>query len=980
MLHHIYKTCNLFCHLCHYTEIDSLYPALLEELCSLLVHLLSFPNALSVFQIHESSDGSLSMTIHSTTLDHTGQYEVVASNSAGTAKCVAYLSIEPRLPTPPPTDNMEPPVFTKLLNDTVVTAGNSVKFEAEVTGVPAPTVSDLEVSSPTLSLDSGESALHIMNGDTMATACVNGINNHEGEKVIDENGNDTSYIDCQNTPNNGSGILGMNDYLNIMSKFRLDSSHLESKVSESDNLKETKEGLLYEEKDSCDDKKCDENFEDSDEGITGDGREFQVKEDTNDCEENHYHDRSESAKDETEKNCCEDSNNFSKFHSMKILDMETYSRMMMENVVVYGSLDDSPGMESTNFDQFEKYHKITVLPAEDCLVVPDESKSESLIDQEEEKEEEFNVYSDTEEGLAEASQKKPSQFIDLGLSEELQPVKLADLWNLIKDKLPNPKAGDTSSNEATPQQQSDDGTCMKNKSVSLCSEGDHDSGYFSNNFSPNTPCSESSVGSPQSGRSKRNSFTLTSEDISRCSTPGEDHLSAISVVSKNSGSEKNIAESTSSENSKTSSCSGQSSSEMYPKEVSENSEFNDTIVTEGVKSLGESMKLYGKELKPIEECSPDSDEGIDEKLNFTMIENSKYEDAYISKVDMSLETEKQDDCNNLDKKEDKNGRDVPCTLNQTCLDHKEQKNKKPNGNIEVSVRRFLAPECEYVSEYLRCPSSLSVISEESCVSDYEENTQISNDSNNNEDCSSKHSKTDTTSQTIVGKHHLVSQPVSRKEEPVTKEDDNYEKERKARRAARLAKLKELTQMLQKPSKISENDASHVESHDVHTLNSSVVSRVTLDTQVNSSLNLGDLLEKEGSHHPEEYGDPKQPNNAMVFVVKTVGQLSRMEMKQIINEKMQAAVGAGRALVRAFVLPFSEAMFIDLSNPAQVHEAPGSPMVEYGRSVVFETCLHATRGQGLAFDGETLDQDIPFLVQAGYYLIYVLYYKATKENK
>ncbi|XP_063883939.1 titin-like isoform X4 [Scylla paramamosain] len=91
-------------------------------------------------QIHESSDGSLSLTVHATTLDHTGQYEVVASNSAGTAKSVAYLSIEPRLPTPPPTDDTEPPVFTKLLNDTVVTAGNSVKFEAEVTGVPAPTI------------------------------------------------------------------------------------------------------------------------------------------------------------------------------------------------------------------------------------------------------------------------------------------------------------------------------------------------------------------------------------------------------------------------------------------------------------------------------------------------------------------------------------------------------------------------------------------------------------------------------------------------------------------------------------------------------------------------------------------------------------------------------------------------------------------------------------------------------------------------
>ncbi|XP_042205940.1 titin-like isoform X2 [Homarus americanus] len=91
-------------------------------------------------QIHESSDGSVSATIHAATLDHTGQYEIVASNTAGTAKCVAYLSIEPRLPTPPPAEQTEPPVFTKLITDVTVTSGCSAKFEAEVMGLPTPTV------------------------------------------------------------------------------------------------------------------------------------------------------------------------------------------------------------------------------------------------------------------------------------------------------------------------------------------------------------------------------------------------------------------------------------------------------------------------------------------------------------------------------------------------------------------------------------------------------------------------------------------------------------------------------------------------------------------------------------------------------------------------------------------------------------------------------------------------------------------------
>ncbi|XP_069984239.1 titin isoform X5 [Penaeus vannamei] len=92
------------------------------------------------FQIQENRDGSLIVHINAATLDHTGQYEIVASNAAGTAKCVAYLSIEPRLPTPPPPEHREPPVFTKLIQDVTVTSGSGVIFEAEVTGVPKPTV------------------------------------------------------------------------------------------------------------------------------------------------------------------------------------------------------------------------------------------------------------------------------------------------------------------------------------------------------------------------------------------------------------------------------------------------------------------------------------------------------------------------------------------------------------------------------------------------------------------------------------------------------------------------------------------------------------------------------------------------------------------------------------------------------------------------------------------------------------------------
>ena len=81
------------------------------------------------------------MLIDTAGFEHTGQYEVVASNAAGTAKCIAFLSIEQRLPTPPPREPAVPPVFTRQLTDITVTPGESVTFEVDVTGSPKPLVS-----------------------------------------------------------------------------------------------------------------------------------------------------------------------------------------------------------------------------------------------------------------------------------------------------------------------------------------------------------------------------------------------------------------------------------------------------------------------------------------------------------------------------------------------------------------------------------------------------------------------------------------------------------------------------------------------------------------------------------------------------------------------------------------------------------------------------------------------------------------------
>ena len=95
--------------------------------------------------MYEEADGIAVVLIPKTTLDHTGQYEVVASNCAGMAKCVAFLSVEPHLPPRPiiPVEPSAPPVFKKCLQHATVDAGTSAQFEAEVIGKPQPSVSYL---------------------------------------------------------------------------------------------------------------------------------------------------------------------------------------------------------------------------------------------------------------------------------------------------------------------------------------------------------------------------------------------------------------------------------------------------------------------------------------------------------------------------------------------------------------------------------------------------------------------------------------------------------------------------------------------------------------------------------------------------------------------------------------------------------------------------------------------------------------------
>lgn len=220
-----------------------------------------------------------------------------------------------------------------------------------------------------------------------------------------------------------------------------------------------------------------------------------------------------------------------------------------------------------------------------------------------------------------------------------------------------------------------------------------------------------------------------------------------------------------------------------------------------------------------------------------------------------------------------------------------------------------------------------------------------------------------------------------------KSDAEKQAERKARRAARLAKLRELTKILKTPSKISvcskHIDADSKEDGSPQSFCSNPNApdkvdmkniKVTTEFLNSSLLKSFETLPQKSETDSEMKGYSSEPNKAFMLMIKTKESLSQLEIKRIIVEKLRAVLEAGQSLIRAYVLPFTHAIFLDFSNPSVIQRGLTPLTQDILPNMVFEVCLHATRGQGTILDGECTDPNTPGIIQAGYYLIYVLYYK------
>lgn len=905
---------------------------------------------------------------------------------------MAYLSIEPRLPTPPPPEHQEPPVFTKLIHDVTVTSGSGVIFEAEVTGVPKPTVSGQKFIKDVCDFRSenddcfkgilnDRQACHIFEGssevgnhealnnleilkdDTTNTATsiiANGgreLNDNAQDKELDyiledlsENGSseasDTYKLDKDDTNPTTTSIMTKDEYMNMVSKF--------CKLQ------------------------CTSSFEENN-NVPNIG----------DHEDNRL-----SNIDNSSSESLKEAEQPGNFHDLRILDFESYSRFMMENIVVYGSLEDSDSCgEGQSYDQLQKFDDISVMNSEVysnflkshlisdkeqgepsdkvCLSRDsDELDGEMEIEGEEKPhtDECLSVSSDSEEG----SNLQPAKFLDTGIEEDIQPVKLVDLWDLIKDRLPDSKRQE---DDSYPKRQRtfsfEDETEYNRKSVSQSSDGELESGYFSGNFS-----NASGPESLDSGASKRSSYSLSSEETSKRSSICEDQI--ISHINQRKGVDEETPADTlfkSKYKEDPVKAPKQSSEPMRPYLSTRDNSF---ITEKAAQTSSTDFSLCRHnsrdKTKWLSGYVSDTESSSDSDNPIYVLYSDKYEDAKTSGIDIYTELQSIRTCYGVMTPIVEAEEEIPHDEKSKTIDYDERGKTDPEKLFSSEINSF---------DHERCCSGLSVISEEGSLSDYSE----------------------------IQKHYTVTKSVgvntiltaSDVQWPIKnigrnldnsadiklsmKSDEEKQVERKARRAARLAKLRELTKILKTPSKISvcskqiDTNSKQDRSSQSFYSNSSAYDKVNMkDIKVTteflncSLLKSFETLPQKSEPDSEMKGYSSEPNKAFMLMIKTKESVSQLEIKRIIVEKLRAVLEAGQSLIRAYVLPFTHAIFLDFSNPSVIQHGLAPLTQDILPNMVFEVCLHATRGQGTILDGECTDPNTPGIIQAGYYLIYVLYYK------
>lgn len=907
---------------------------------------------------------------------------------------MAYLSIEPRLPTPPPSEHKEPPAFKKLIQDVATTSGSGVIFEAEVTGVPKPTVSDHECSikefikdvcdfrsenGDTVNLErelndiaQDKESCHILEGLSEAGSCEA----FETSQMDNTSNTTTSIITNEERElNNKAQDRESHNSLESLSEVRSSEALDNYKNNKDDTITTTTTSIMT--KDEYMDMvskfcklQCTSSFE----------------ENNNQPDIEHHEDNRITNTDKSEDESLKEADQPSNFRDLRILDFESYSRFMMENIVVYGSLGDSDeGGEGQSYDQLQKFDDINVMNSEVyshflsshftsdgerresseeiCLNSgSEELHNETYIKNGEkpQRDENLSPASDNEE----VSTSQPAKFFDTGIEEDIQPVKLADLWDLIKDRLPDPKSQEDGNFSF------EDDTEYNRKSVSQSSDGELESGYFSGNFS-----NASGPESLDSGASKRSSYSLSSEETSKRNSICEDQMTSHASQRK-VAEDETLAANLFKNKDRLKAANEKHNSE--PMKHYSSTRENSLITEKSSQTTCTDFSLLRHnsvdKTKWLSGYVSDTESSSDSDSPIYVLCSDKYEDAQPSGIDIYAELQGIRSCYGLM---------TPIVEAEEDISFDEVSKSTDNDRGSTNAEKLFSSEMDCFFERERCFSGLSVISEEGSLSDHGEIQK---------NYTATKSVGVNTILTASDVQWPVKNIVDNVDSPTdinqsVKSDAEKQAERKARRAARLAKLRELTKILKTPSKISVCSKQMDVNSQQHGIPESSCTNPNAPDKVNMKdievttefLNFSLLKSFETIPHKsepatEKIGYSSEPNKAFMLMIKTKESLSQFEIKQIVVEKLRAVLEAGQSLIRAYVLPFTHAIFLDFSNPSVAHQDLAPLTQNALPNMVFEVCLHATRGQGTILDGECTDPNTPGIIQAGYYLIYVLYYK------
>ena len=947
--------------------------------CSIfLINVVSF-KFIFLPQITEDANGVSSVVISKSSFEHTGQYEISASNSAGTAKCLAFLSVEQQLPPLPPSVPAEPPVFIRLIRDVDVVTGETAVFEAEVTGSPPPSVSSTPVPVQT----SGFIESQVLNDDICMTNNISdgnlfsknndflagmiNSNNHFKDQQFNFMNNDINDFSIKHTKDEILKFYDQNDSFRIcdslnegnfdkMETFKL-TLHFDDDDDNDNNLDQTlKAGPVPKNGEKVVHFKEPENLV----TISNDIDAYDSSNSSNSSSDSSFNDEYKIPPNPKPKPEIKD---------LPILAKDVYFQIMNENLFLnyddkfirgksIRNINDIDIIKSNNAI-FRGYSDIDVMSSEEYSYL----KEQELFHQKSVLAEKLLQEKSTEQ------EDKHCKIVETGIENFVQPIKLCDLWSIIKDRLPPMEQVPVNgSNEgSTPIKRSNSSnnptfnkTDDKFNGSNENDEIDQESGYFSGSYSPASYDNHS-------GRAS-------------ASPPEEVNES----------------------NSQTFNFKGKSSNYFEKDFININNKF-------------ESIARFESDIYQ-QDVSQDKSDSRKEALH--LLFDDKYKDAYTSEVafdsvkpesyllDGEQDTLNEDSTSNDDYlvplhrrfKSTPNLLVTPCHNNLYSFSDSNYSSVCSRALSDITEESIFSDQCESMK------SSIELSNENSIETVIPASLSTNNSSNTGEktlvaNSPQLFSNDDSNAVALIpDKRVILSDTITDSKYNINSYVSDCERNVTRRRRI-LVKLKQLTEVLRSPSRLAistDGTYAHIDNGSLYSSegNTNCVQissdykfptivkvkktesldsfewqiiklefeRATKNVMIDSTSSIYSL-----NSDNSEWDIPA--DGAFIFLIRSLDNLSLTQLVSVIYEKLSKILDVSTQVLCKYVLPLRQADDTHTSKLDYIKSFL-SISSKNVKQFAFETCLLAAESLGGISDRQFIDQSTPPLVRAGYFLIYV----------